>query len=93
MLSNPAAVLHGVNDMRYEDHALPETVAPGHVRVKIRALGICGSDVHFFKKACPTPHSKIHVVTFVLCCLASCTQDCCRQALSADKAPHWLRKA
>ena len=48
--SNPAAVLYGVNDMRYEDHALPETVAPGHVRVAIKALGICGSDVHFFKK-------------------------------------------
>lgn len=48
--TNPAAVLHGVNDLRYEEHALPETVAPGHVRVAIRALGICGSDVHFFKK-------------------------------------------
>jgi len=36
--------------MRYEDHSLAERIAPGHVRVRIRALGICGSDVHFYKK-------------------------------------------
>ena len=49
-LNNPAAVLYAPNDMRFEDHALPESIAPGHVRVKVKALGICGSDVHFFKK-------------------------------------------
>lgn len=49
-LSNPAAILYGANDMRYEEHPLPADVAPKYVRIKIRALGICGSDVHFFKK-------------------------------------------
>lgn len=51
--TNPAAVLYGVNDMRFEDHALPDVIPPGHVRVKIKALGICGSDVHFWKKVAP----------------------------------------
>lgn len=48
--TNPAAILYGANDMRFEDHPLPDSIAPGHVRIKIKALGICGSDVHFFKK-------------------------------------------
>lgn len=39
-----ANVLHGVGDLRYEDVAMP-TLKPGEVLVKVRACGICGSDV------------------------------------------------
>lgn len=49
--SNAAAVLHGINDLRYEEAPpLPETVAPGAVRVGIKAVGICRSDVHYLQK-------------------------------------------
>ncbi|DBA87810.1 TPA: hypothetical protein ACH3X1_004809 [Trebouxia sp. C0004] len=47
---NPAAVLHGIDDIRFEDVSLPDKVADGHVRVQMRAVGICGSDVHYYKK-------------------------------------------
>lgn len=39
-----AAVLHGSNDIRYEDYPMPQ-MKPGHVRIRIHACGICGSDV------------------------------------------------
>lgn len=43
-----AAVLHGVNDLRVEDSDLSEEPGPGMVRVQIKAVGICGSDVHYW---------------------------------------------
>ena len=50
-----AAVLHASQDLRYEDYPEPE-MKPGHVKIHIRACGICGSDIprvlgngaHFF---------------------------------------------
>lgn len=39
-----AAVLYGNEDIRYDDYETPE-VKPGTVKVKVRATGICGSDV------------------------------------------------
>lgn len=39
-----AAVLHAIGDLRYEDVPVPE-IAPGEVLVKVRASGVCGSDV------------------------------------------------
>lgn len=36
--------LHGVNDLRYEDVPTP-TPAAGEVLIKVRAVGICGSDI------------------------------------------------
>ena len=39
-----AAVLHGNEDIRYEEFPTPETL-PGTVKVRVRATGICGSDV------------------------------------------------
>ena len=47
---NPAAVLHGVDDLRFEDFALPAQVQDGAVRVQMKSVGICGSDVAFLKK-------------------------------------------
>ncbi len=39
-----AWVLHDINDMRYEDVAMPVAV-DGEVLVKVEAAGICGSDI------------------------------------------------
>ncbi|MDL2233723.1 galactitol-1-phosphate 5-dehydrogenase [Ruminococcaceae bacterium OttesenSCG-928-L11] len=39
-----AAVLHGNEDIRYEEFPTPET-GPGMLKVRVRATGICGSDV------------------------------------------------
>ncbi|MBL8673081.1 MAG: L-idonate 5-dehydrogenase [Alphaproteobacteria bacterium] len=42
-----ACVIHGKEDLRIEDVAAP-SVAERQVRVRIRAGGICGSDIHYF---------------------------------------------
>jgi len=42
-----AAVLHAPHDLRYEDAPVPEP-KPDEVLVRIRANGLCGSDIHFF---------------------------------------------
>ena len=39
-----AAVLHAVNDLRYEDVPMPE-VKEGEVLLKVKAAGVCGSDI------------------------------------------------
>lgn len=39
-----ALVFHGDNDLRYEERPLP-ACGPGEALVKVRAVGICGSDV------------------------------------------------
>ena len=39
-----AAVLHANEDIRYEDYPTPGC-KPGHVLIRVRATGICGSDV------------------------------------------------
>ncbi|MDR1291886.1 MAG: galactitol-1-phosphate 5-dehydrogenase [Clostridiales Family XIII bacterium] len=39
-----ACVLHGIGDLRYEDAPMPE-IADDEVLLRIRAAGICGSDV------------------------------------------------
>ena len=39
-----AAILYGNEDLRYDDYPMPE-IKPGYVKVKIKATGICGSDV------------------------------------------------
>lgn len=44
MSTMKANVLHGVGDLRYEDVPMPE-LKPGQVLVKVRAVGICGSDI------------------------------------------------
>ncbi len=39
-----AAVLYGNEDIRYDDYPTPEC-GPGMVKVRVRATGICGSDI------------------------------------------------
>ena len=42
-----AAVIHAPHDLRIDDRAMPE-LRPGQVMVRVRAGGICGSDLHYF---------------------------------------------
>ncbi|WP_421566683.1 L-idonate 5-dehydrogenase [Ochrobactrum sp. EDr1-4] len=44
----PAAVLHGMKDLRIEERPIDE-LGPNDVCVKIRVGGICGSDLHYFQ--------------------------------------------
>ncbi len=39
-----AAVLHEQNNIHYEAYPMPETL-PGTVKIRVRAAGICGSDI------------------------------------------------
>ena len=45
-----AAVLHAVGDLRIEEVDRPAITAPDQALVKIRAVGVCGSDVHFYER-------------------------------------------
>jgi L-iditol 2-dehydrogenase len=57
MRTNRAAVLHGIGDVRIQDRPLPEP-GPREVLVEIAAVGMCGSDEHYYE------HGRIgdHVV-------------------------------
>jgi L-iditol 2-dehydrogenase len=46
--TNLVAALHGTRDIRLEERGLP---APGarEVLVEVRAVGVCGSDVHYYE--------------------------------------------
>lgn len=46
--TNSAAVLHGVRDLRVESRPVPE-LAPNEVLVEVTAVGVCGSDVHYYQ--------------------------------------------
>jgi len=43
-----AAIIHGAGDLRVEEAALPP-VGPAEVMVRVRAGGICGSDLHYYR--------------------------------------------
>ena len=45
-----AATLFGPEDLRVTEHPLGP-LAPGMVRVRFGAGGICGSDLHYFRHA------------------------------------------
>ena len=57
MTRNRAAVLHAVGDVRIEERPPPDP-GPREVLVEISAVGVCGSDVHYYE------HGRIgdHVV-------------------------------
>ncbi|MBN1886409.1 MAG: alcohol dehydrogenase catalytic domain-containing protein [Thermoflexales bacterium] len=44
------ARLHGAGDLRLHDEALP-VPGPGDVLVRVSAVGLCGSDLHWFSEA------------------------------------------
>jgi len=43
-----AVVLHGAKDLRLENFRMPELL-PGMVLLRIKRVGICGSDLHYFE--------------------------------------------
>lgn len=43
-----AALLHGAKDLRLENFRIPELL-PGMVLLRIKRVGICGSDLHYFE--------------------------------------------
>lgn len=43
-----ALVLEKVNELRLRDINIPETLGPHDVRIALRTVGICGSDVHYY---------------------------------------------
>ncbi len=48
-MNNRAAVMHGVHDVRMEERPVPEP-GPKEVLVEIKAVGVCGSDVHYYEE-------------------------------------------
>lgn len=42
--------LHGIGDLQIHEESLPEP-APGEVLLKVKAVGVCGSDVHWYHEA------------------------------------------
>ncbi len=46
-MTNSSAVLYGPNDLRIEDRPVP-VPGPGQVLIEVGAVGICGSDVHYY---------------------------------------------
>ncbi|MDM4763802.1 NAD(P)-dependent alcohol dehydrogenase [Galbitalea sp. SE-J8] len=47
-MTNPSAVLYAPHDLRIEDRPVPVPAAH-EVLVRVRAVGICGSDVHYYE--------------------------------------------
>ncbi len=47
-MTNRSAVLHSPRDVTIEDRPMPEP-GPGEVLVRVVAVGICGSDVHYYE--------------------------------------------
>ena len=41
-----AAVVYGINDLRLEEIEKPQIERDDQILVKIKAVGICGSDIH-----------------------------------------------
>ncbi|KAF2259782.1 GroES-like protein [Lojkania enalia] len=48
-MRNPSAVLYGPGKMAFEDRPEPEIEDPHEVLIRIAFVGVCGSDVHFWK--------------------------------------------
>jgi L-iditol 2-dehydrogenase len=45
-----AAYLHQIGDLRVREEPIPSLTAADEVLIKIAAVGICGSDVHFYQR-------------------------------------------
>jgi L-iditol 2-dehydrogenase len=48
MTTMRAARLHGPSDMRFETLPRPGKPGPGHILLRVKAVGICGSDLHTY---------------------------------------------
>lgn len=57
--SSHAAVLHGANDIRFQEAPKLGALKAGCVRIEVKAVGICGSDIHMLKKVSRELHTCI----------------------------------
>ncbi|GKZ21809.1 hypothetical protein AbraIFM66951_008727 [Aspergillus brasiliensis] len=48
-MRNPGYFLHGPRVAKIEDQPIPELLDPHDVLIRIRFIGVCGSDVHFWQ--------------------------------------------
>jgi L-iditol 2-dehydrogenase len=48
-MHNQAAIMYGTHDIRLEERPVPEP-GPKEILVEIRAVGVCGSDVHYYEE-------------------------------------------
>ena len=48
-MQNEAAVMHDTHDVRIEERPIPKP-GPHEVLVEIKAVGVCGSDVHYYEE-------------------------------------------
>src|ERR1700712_5467502 len=46
--TNPSYILYGPGNARIEDLPVPKLTDPGDVILRMRYVGVCGSDVHFW---------------------------------------------
>lgn len=46
-----ALELHGTHNLRVAEHPDPEP-GPGEVLIRVQAVGVCGSDLHYYKEGC-----------------------------------------
>src|SRR5438876_10066901 len=44
------ARLYGIRDIRVEEAADPSEPGPGEARIRVTAVGICGSDLHYYRE-------------------------------------------
>ncbi len=44
-----AAVMYGIEDVRVEQVPKPQITSPDQALVKVGAVGICGSDLHYYQ--------------------------------------------
>ena len=74
-----AGVLHGARDLRLQ-HVAPPALGPGMVLLRVRRVGICGSDMHYFEHGyCGTfvpsrPFILGHEITAVVAAVANDVQ-------------------
>ena len=47
-MKNQAAVLYAPHDIRIEERPVPRP-GPGEVLIEVKAVGVCGSDVHYYE--------------------------------------------
>jgi threonine dehydrogenase-like Zn-dependent dehydrogenase len=54
-MRNPSIVLYGAKNARVEDRIVPELIEPHDVIIRIKYVGVCGSDICHFPVTCSRP--------------------------------------
>src|SRR2546429_3738114 len=81
-----AAVLHDIRDIRVTEIPAP-TPAADEVIVRVKAVGVCGSDLHSYLAGGPTRPTRIHPFVLGHGFSGTLTPDTARPAvLPADVA-------